>query len=164
LQYETDIAQALEHIFDGELDLEDDFVLSPFPITAEAFAADAPRERSTSRKQTAQEWRDRAVFRKEMIDKYLWNEGKSLYFDYDMVKKKQSRYETVTALWPLWAGCASEHQALRLVYVLIVVHANTAVATRCPSLKSQVGLCQGLKNLVALLRSTGRTDSGVRSS
>lgn len=95
--------------------MEEDFALSPFPITPEAFADGTTRERSTSRKQTAKEWQDRATFRKEMMDKYLWNEGQSLYFDYDMVKKKQIRYETVTSLWPLWAGCASEHQALRLV-------------------------------------------------
>lgn len=38
-----------------------------------------------------------------------------MYFDYDTKAKKQARYESVTALWPLWAGCASEEQAIRLV-------------------------------------------------
>lgn len=114
-QYEHDIATAIREIFGDELDLEEDFDLSPFPITREAFATGAPRERSMSRKQTSAEWYKRAAFRKEQIDKYLWNEGQALYFDYDTKKKRQSRYESVTAFWGLWAGCASEHQAERLV-------------------------------------------------
>lgn len=115
-KYEHDIATAIREIFGDELDLEEDFDLSPFPITREAFAIGAPRERSMSRKQTSAEWYNRAAFRKEQIDKYLWNEGQALYFDYDTKKKRQSRYESVTAFWGLWAGCASEHQAERLVY------------------------------------------------
>lgn len=44
-----------------------------------------------------------------------WNEGVGMYFDYDTKAGRQARYETVTTLWPLWAGFASEEQALRLV-------------------------------------------------
>ena len=66
--------------------------------------------------QRSEEWFERAEFRRQMIDKYLWNESKSLYFDYDTVAEKQILYESVTAFWTLWAGCASEDQCWKLVY------------------------------------------------
>lgn len=30
------------------------------------------------------------------IDRYLWNETKGMYFDYDTVKREQTNYETAT--------------------------------------------------------------------
>ncbi|KAG8899400.1 alpha,alpha-trehalase nth1, partial [Tulasnella sp. 408] len=69
----------------------------------------------TSRPQTSEDWFLRAELRKERIDQYCWNEGKKLFFDYDTVTKKQILYESVTSFWPLWAGCASEDQAWKLV-------------------------------------------------
>ncbi|KAG9289416.1 hypothetical protein G9A89_007977 [Geosiphon pyriformis] len=65
--------------------------------------------------ETSAVWFERAMLRKERIDRYCWNEEKSLYYDYDTVKEKQSEYESVTAFWALWAGCASKHQAEKLV-------------------------------------------------
>ncbi|EEB86806.1 hypothetical protein MPER_16102, partial [Moniliophthora perniciosa FA553] len=61
------------------------------------------------------EWFERAEYRRQQIDKYLWNESKGLYFDYDTIKEQQILYESVTALWALWAGCADEEQAWKLV-------------------------------------------------
>lgn len=87
-------------------------------MTPEAYAV--PNEqwpRSTSKRQSSAEWFARAAYRKQQIDRYLWNEGQKLYYDYDTVKKRMSRYESATSFWPLWAGCASEDQALKLVYV-----------------------------------------------
>ncbi|WVW83038.1 hypothetical protein I302_105055 [Kwoniella bestiolae CBS 10118] len=101
--------------FDGEMDLEEEFPLSPWPITPEAFAPDAPRQTSTSVIQTSKHWFERAARRKDIMDELCWNDGHGMYFDYDTKAKKQARYESVTALWPLWAGCASETQALKLV-------------------------------------------------
>ena len=49
------------------------------------------------------------------IDRYLWNEGKGMYFDYDTVKKEQTDYESATTFWAMWAGLASPHQAAALV-------------------------------------------------
>ncbi|KAJ1945568.1 alpha,alpha-trehalase nth1, partial [Linderina pennispora] len=63
---------------------------------------------------TSAEWRLRAESRRQSIDKYLWNEHKGLYFDYDVVLGDQCVYESVTALWALWAGCATPRQARRL--------------------------------------------------
>jgi len=113
-KYEIDIMSAIETTFGGEdLEMDDEFPLSPWPITQEAF--DGPRELSTSRKQTVAEWRERAAKRKATVDELCWNEGVGMYFDYDTKAGKQARYESVTTLWPLWAGLASENQARILV-------------------------------------------------
>jgi hypothetical protein len=52
---------------------------------------------------------------KILINKYLWNETESLYYDYDVVKKSQTTYKSVTATWALWSGVASKEQAAVLV-------------------------------------------------
>ncbi|KAI0342674.1 trehalase-domain-containing protein [Trametopsis cervina] len=113
-KYEVDIGTAIREVFDDELDLEEDFDLSPWPVTPETYA-NPHRERSKSRTQTSAEWFERAEWRRATIDKYCWNESKGLYFDYDTVQEKQSLYESVTAFWTLWAGCASEEQAWKLL-------------------------------------------------
>ncbi|KAJ2784537.1 alpha,alpha-trehalase nth1 [Coemansia javaensis] len=66
---------------------------------------------------TSVEWRARAEARRARIDKYLWNEDKGMYFDYDVALGEQSLYESATTFWALWAGCASPEQARRLVEV-----------------------------------------------
>lgn len=111
-QYEADIAAAIEDIFDDELEMEEEFELSPWPISPEAFKG--PRELSTSRIMRSAEWKTRAYTRQATMDELCWNEGAGMFFDYDTKTCKQTRYESVTTLWPLWAGCATEHQALKL--------------------------------------------------
>ncbi|CAO3630703.1 unnamed protein product [Cunninghamella blakesleeana] len=91
-KYEWDIAETIDNIFDGDLkDLD-------------------------GNSQSSKEWYQRAKERKERINRYLWNEEKSLYFDYDTVKEKQATYESVTSFWALWSGCASADQADAMVY------------------------------------------------
>ena len=110
-----DIAQAIEHCFGGALEMDEDFELSPWPITPEAFLPGAKRELATSKPQTAAMWNERAARRRDAMTHFCWNEGMGMYFDYDTKLQRQARYESVTTLWPLWAGCASEEQALKLV-------------------------------------------------
>ncbi|KAJ2161009.1 alpha,alpha-trehalase nth1 [Coemansia sp. RSA 552] len=93
-KYEVDIADTLDEHFDGR------FIY-------------AKEDRET----TAAEWRARAESRRQSIDRYLWNEQKGLYFDYDVSLGEQSVYESVTSLWALWSGCATPAQARRLVDV-----------------------------------------------
>nr|XP_031862766.1 uncharacterized protein CI109_001778 [Kwoniella shandongensis]KAA5529838.1 hypothetical protein CI109_001778 [Kwoniella shandongensis] len=114
-KYEFDIASAIQVAFDDELEMDEEFELSPWPITPEAFEAGAPRKLSTNAPMTSKHWFERAAKRKEIMDELLWNDGHGMYFDYDCKAQKQTRYESVTSLWPLWAGCASEHQALKMV-------------------------------------------------
>lgn len=60
------------------------------------------------------DWTLKAEARKANIDKYLWNEPKGMYFDYNIKLQLQSNYETATTFWALWAGHASPEQAARL--------------------------------------------------
>lgn len=59
-------------------------------------------------------WKKLAEVRRLNIDKYLWNEEKSMYFDYNWFKKEQTSFESATTFWPMWASCASPHQAQKL--------------------------------------------------
>ncbi|CCH44901.1 alpha,alpha-trehalase [Wickerhamomyces ciferrii] len=59
-------------------------------------------------------WIDKSELRKSNINRYLWNEEKGLFFDYNVKLQKQHTYETATTFWSLWSGVASKEQALRL--------------------------------------------------
>ena len=59
----------------------------------------------------AGEWAKRAEQRKENIQKYLWDETRGFYFDYNLDKKERSSYIYITAYYPLWAGIATPKQA-----------------------------------------------------
>jgi alpha,alpha-trehalase len=106
-KYEVDIATAIQTVGE-ELSLQEDFALSPFPPTPGSVSG---VERSLSRVQTVDEWLARKDWREGRINKYLWNEGKKFYFDWDTVANVQMPYGSVTAFWALWAGCASDQQA-----------------------------------------------------
>jgi alpha,alpha-trehalase len=60
----------------------------------------------------AEQWKQRAQQRKQQIDKYLWDDQRGMFFDYDLRTASRSTYEYVTTFYPLWAGLASPQQAL----------------------------------------------------
>ncbi|MEM9686205.1 MAG: alpha,alpha-trehalase [Bacteroidota bacterium] len=60
-------------------------------------------------------WSARAEARKELVNMYLWNPKKGLYFDYDVAKGKQMNFVAATTLMPLWAKLCSATQANQLV-------------------------------------------------
>lgn len=68
---------------------------------------------------TSEEWIQKANFRREKMNELCWNEGSSMYFDYDFVNKKQFPFEAATTFFPLWAGMCSEHQAKKLMEVAL---------------------------------------------
>ncbi|WFD36694.1 alpha,alpha-trehalase [Malassezia cuniculi] len=107
-KYEMDIGETIRDVFGGELTLEEEFELSPpFGESVRRSSLDAP--------QTPDEWFARAAFRRSQVDRYCWNEGMGLYYDYDTRLHEQSLYETATSFWALWAGMASQHQAETMV-------------------------------------------------
>jgi alpha,alpha-trehalase len=55
-------------------------------------------------KALSQKFKAAASKRKELIRKYLWNEEKKLFFDYNWKTKTQSSYLSATTFYPLWAG------------------------------------------------------------
>jgi len=67
------------------------------------------------RKGDAEGWRQKAGARRTAINKYLWDEAKGEFFDYDFTRKSRSSYEFITTFYPLWAGLATKEQAKAVV-------------------------------------------------
>ena len=59
----------------------------------------------------AAQWKQESDTRREAINKYLWNPGKGLFFDYDFTRGKQASYVYATIFYPLWSGLATKEQA-----------------------------------------------------
>jgi alpha,alpha-trehalase len=57
------------------------------------------------------QWKQQAEDRRVAINKYLWNPGKGMFFDYDFTTGQQSTYVYATIFYPLWAGLATPEQA-----------------------------------------------------
>jgi alpha,alpha-trehalase len=67
------------------------------------------------RPKEAAEWNTRASDRQKLIQKYLWDAKRGLFFDYDFVNQTLSTYEYATTFYPLWAGLATPEQAQAVV-------------------------------------------------
>ncbi|HYG99586.1 MAG TPA: trehalase family glycosidase [Terriglobales bacterium] len=63
----------------------------------------------------AQRWRARAQSRQQLMNKYLWDEHRGMFFDYNFEAQKRSTYEYATTFYPLWAGLATPEQARAVV-------------------------------------------------
>jgi len=63
----------------------------------------------------AAEWEAKAAARQQLINKYLWNAERGLYFDYNAVANSPSTYEFAATFYPLWVGAASPEQAAAVV-------------------------------------------------
>jgi len=61
--------------------------------------------------QAASTWRQRASRRRQLIDRYLWDQEAGLYFDYNARTKTRRHYEFATTFYPLWADMATQEQA-----------------------------------------------------
>lgn len=62
----------------------------------------------------AKEWKDKANKRKQLMDRYLWNDTYGMYFDYNFVTGKQYIYPSLATFFPLWAGVADHEQAKKV--------------------------------------------------
>jgi alpha,alpha-trehalase len=67
-----------------------------------------------SRADEAKPWEAEAAARRAAMDRFLWNERKGMYFDYDFATRKPSSYNFLTTFYPLWAGAASAEQARKV--------------------------------------------------
>ncbi|KAI8063344.1 trehalase-domain-containing protein [Gilbertella persicaria] len=115
-KYETDLADCIRDILDDDLE---DF---------------------DGNKQTSEVWSDRATARRERIDKYLWNEKEHLYYDYDTVKEEMTTYESATAYWMMWAGCASQDQAQKLAMSLYKFEVKGGIVSGTERSRGQISL------------------------
>lgn len=68
----------------------------------------------------AKNWNARAIRRQKLIQKYLWDEQRGMFFDYDFTKNTRSSYEYLTTFYPLWAGIATPEQAKAVMRNLAV--------------------------------------------
>jgi alpha,alpha-trehalase len=59
----------------------------------------------------AKKWRAAVEERKRLINKYLWNADKGMFFDWNFTTGTQSTYNYVTTFFPLWVGLATPEQA-----------------------------------------------------
>jgi len=59
----------------------------------------------------AREWRAQAAQRQQLINRFLWNAHKGMFFDYEVETSKQSTYDYATTFYPLWAGLAAPDRA-----------------------------------------------------
>ncbi|HEY4491905.1 MAG TPA: trehalase family glycosidase, partial [Acidobacteriota bacterium] len=88
---ETDVAETIEKEFNGQIK-----------------TADGKMQRSS-------DWLAAAKKRKELVNRYLWNEKRGMFFDYDVARGRIADYVSATTLYPLASGLASKEQAEALV-------------------------------------------------
>jgi alpha,alpha-trehalase len=63
----------------------------------------------------AAEWGRRALARKNMMRKYLWDDSQGFYFDYNYMSGKHSPVWSLAAFTPMWAGMDDPETAARMV-------------------------------------------------
>ncbi|SHF90316.1 alpha,alpha-trehalase [Flavobacterium micromati] len=78
---------------------------------------------------TAEDWEQKAIFRKNKINELCWNEQAGMYFDYDFVNQKQFPFEAATTFFPLWAGLCDGDQATKLVKIALPQFVKTGGIT-----------------------------------
>jgi alpha,alpha-trehalase len=61
--------------------------------------------------QDAKNWGSKAAERRKRMIQYFWDARQGLFFDYNFVAGKRSKYEYATTFYPLWAGLASKAEA-----------------------------------------------------
>lgn len=64
-------------------------------------------------------WIEKAANRKMLMNKYLWNDEKGSFFDYNFSGQKQTGFESATNFYPLWAEMCSKEQAGKSVQNLM---------------------------------------------
>lgn len=74
-------------------------------------------------------WEAVAAERKDFINKYLWNEERGLFMDYDFVNKRHSKVATIITYQTMWANLASPEQAKRMVDNLKLFEGEYGLAT-----------------------------------
>ncbi|UOB18987.1 alpha,alpha-trehalase [Abyssalbus ytuae] len=68
---------------------------------------------------TSGQWNKKAGERKELMNKFLWNENAGSYFDYNFMKAVGTNFQSATNFFPLWAKIPTKEQAERMVQNLM---------------------------------------------
>ena len=68
---------------------------------------------------TSSYWSERAEERRELMNKFMWDEKAGCYFDYNIYRREKTDYMSATNFFPLWSGMCTRDQAGRMVEVLM---------------------------------------------
>jgi alpha,alpha-trehalase len=68
----------------------------------------------------AKKWHQRATDRREIIQEFMWDNQRGLFFDYNLETQARSTYEYLTTFYPLWVGLATPEQARAIVHNLAI--------------------------------------------
>ncbi|PVU90515.1 hypothetical protein BB561_004853 [Smittium simulii] len=90
-KYEIDIAETIDSVFGGKLEMPDKTV------------------------ELAETWKNRAALRRNRMEKYMWNPEKKLYYDYNIKTQEQETYDSATSIYTLWARCATDEIAKQFI-------------------------------------------------
>jgi alpha,alpha-trehalase len=69
-------------------------------------------------REEATEWSKRSTARKSMMMKYMWDEEKGCYFDYNFMTGKRSPVYSLAAFFPMWVGLDDAENAARMMETL----------------------------------------------
>lgn len=97
-KYEVDIARTIRNFFGDTLAIPEEWHVKGKPTTESSSA-----------------WDRRARKRREIMTHLMWDDKKGMFFDYNVVKKEQTGYESATTFWAMWAGVATPEQASTMV-------------------------------------------------
>jgi alpha,alpha-trehalase len=61
----------------------------------------------------AKKYQNEAEKRKQIINRYMWDEEKGFYFDFNESDKKKINFYSLAGFFPLWAGVADKKKAER---------------------------------------------------
>lgn len=83
---------------------------------------------------SAEVWRKRAQSRAAAVTKYLWDDEKGFFFDFDYITMQQSEVWSLASYYALWSGLATSDQAQKIVENLRhFKHEGGLTATRSPN-------------------------------
>ncbi len=67
------------------------------------------------KKYDSEYWALKKEKRENLMQKYLWNEQNSTFYDYDFIEQKQVVFDSATSLTPLWAKIPTSEQAKKMI-------------------------------------------------
>lgn len=74
-------------------------------------------------------WRDRAHARRVLVDRFLWDEDRGFYFDYDWANGQPGPVVSAAAWLAMWSGLCSKEQAARMVANLPLLERDHGLIT-----------------------------------
>jgi alpha,alpha-trehalase len=88
-------------------------------------------------KDEAREWSKRALARRAMVQKYLWDDKEGCYFDYNYMDNTHSKVYSLAAFYPMWAGMIDDETAERLVKKLRLFECEGGLTTTAGPLPAE---------------------------